>query len=83
MQPRTSPFFYFSQNANVGTLLVMISVLVLTLTLHSNSKDLLKIFLATDLHLGHLENDPIRGDDSFVVFEEILQKAKDQQVYFF
>jgi double-strand break repair protein MRE11 len=36
--------------------------------------------LATDLHLGFLENDPIRGDDSFLVFEEILQNARDHKV---
>jgi double-strand break repair protein MRE11 len=36
--------------------------------------------MATDLHLGHLENDPIRGDDSFIAFEEILQNAKDHKV---
>lgn len=44
------------------------------------SKDILKIFLATDLHLGFLENDPIRGEDSFIVFEEILQHAVDRKV---
>ena len=33
-----------------------------------------------DNHLGYLEKDAIRGDDSFVAFEEILQHAVAQKV---
>lgn len=33
------------------------------------------LFIATDCHLGYLEKDPIRGQDSFVTFEEILKEA--------
>lgn len=36
----------------------------------------LKIFIATDNHLGYLEKDPLRGNDSFNTFEEILKMAK-------
>jgi double-strand break repair protein MRE11 len=36
--------------------------------------------VATDNHLGYLEKDPIRGEDSFVTFEEILQTALKEQV---
>jgi len=34
-----------------------------------------KIMLATDNHIGYLERDPIRGQDSINTFEEILQLA--------
>lgn len=31
------------------------------------------ILLATDIHLGFMEKHPVRGEDSFVTFEEILK----------
>lgn len=40
----------------------------------------IKILISTDNHLGYLENHPIRGDDSFRAFEEVLQLAKANQV---
>lgn len=42
----------------------------------------LRILVATDNHLGYMEKDPIRGQDSFDAFEEILQYARDLQVDF-
>ena len=33
-----------------------------------------KILLSTDNHLGYKEDDPIRGNDSYASFEEVLQK---------
>jgi len=42
--------------------------------------DTLRILVATDNHLGYLEKDPIRGNDSFIAFEEILKNAKKLQV---
>ena len=39
--------------------------------------------VATDNHLGYLERDPIRGDDSFAAFEEIFKIAKDEKVLIF
>ncbi|KNH06071.1 endo/exonuclease Mre11 [Perkinsela sp. CCAP 1560/4] len=36
-----------------------------------------RILLTSDNHLGFLENDPIRGDDSFVSFDECLNLAQD------
>ncbi|XP_050394505.1 double-strand break repair protein MRE11 [Patella vulgata] len=42
----------------------------------------LKILLATDIHLGYMEKDPIRGNDSLVAFEEILEIAKKKEVDF-
>eukprot|EP01094_Clydonella_sp_ATCC50884_P017829 TRINITY_DN3187_c0_g3_i1.p1 TRINITY_DN3187_c0_g3~~TRINITY_DN3187_c0_g3_i1.p1 ORF type:complete len:709 (-),score=152.87 TRINITY_DN3187_c0_g3_i1:207-2333(-) len=43
---------------------------------------LFKVMIATDTHLGYKERDPVRGDDSFRAFEEILQKAKEENVDF-
>ncbi|CAG9092137.1 unnamed protein product [Plutella xylostella] len=43
------------------------------------SEDTLKILIATDIHLGHLENDPERGGDSFLAFEEVLATAAEAQ----
>lgn len=42
--------------------------------------DVIKILISTDNHLGYLEKDPVRGDDSFRVFEEVLQLAKSNNV---
>ncbi len=42
--------------------------------------DTIKILLATDIHLGYLEKDALRGDDSVNTFEEILKYAKDRKV---
>ncbi|CAG8469227.1 1595_t:CDS:2, partial [Scutellospora calospora] len=40
------------------------------------SNDCISILIATDNHLGYLENDPIRGQDSLNTFKEILQIAE-------
>ncbi|XP_041973309.1 double-strand break repair protein MRE11 [Aricia agestis] len=32
----------------------------------------LRVLIASDIHLGYLENDAVRGEDSFIAFEEIL-----------
>lgn len=34
-----------------------------------------KVLLATDNHIGYMERDPIRGQDSINTFKEILQLA--------
>lgn len=39
-----------------------------------------KIAIATDNHLGFMERDPIRGNDSFEAFEEFLKIASQQKV---
>ena len=44
--------------------------------------DILKIMLATDNHLGYGEKMPIRADDSFVSFDEILEIAIENDVDF-
>ena len=41
---------------------------------------LLIIYSATDCHLGFAEKDPIRRDDSFNTFEEILKYAHQHEV---
>jgi double-strand break repair protein MRE11 len=42
----------------------------------------MRIMVVSDTHLGFMEDDPIRGNDSFITFEEILQQARDMQVDF-
>ncbi|KAF8128879.1 Metallo-dependent phosphatase-like protein [Boletus edulis] len=42
----------------------------------------IKILLATDNHIGYLERDPIRGQDSINTFKEILQLAVKHDVDF-
>jgi double-strand break repair protein MRE11 len=37
----------------------------------------LRILVTTDNHLGYLERDPIRGEDSFEAFEEVLEHARE------
>lgn len=41
---------------------------------------MVRIMISTDNHLGYLEKDPVRGDDSFRAFEEVLQIAKANKV---
>lgn len=36
----------------------------------------IRILLTTDNHVGYLENDPVRGDDSWKTFQETMQLAK-------
>jgi double-strand break repair protein MRE11 len=47
-----------------------------------NPDDVLKILITTDNHLGFMEKDPERGEDSFIAFEEALQIAEREQVDF-
>ena len=44
--------------------------------------DVMKILIATDNHLGYMEKDEVRKDDSFEAFEEIFQIAKREKVDF-
>ncbi|EIW79844.1 DNA repair exonuclease [Coniophora puteana RWD-64-598 SS2] len=44
--------------------------------------DTVRILLATDNHIGYLERDPIRGQDSINTFREILQLAVKHDVDF-
>lgn len=42
--------------------------------------DTIRILLTTDNHVGYLENDPIRGDDSWRTFQEIAGLARQHDV---
>ncbi|XP_022534927.1 double-strand break repair protein MRE11 isoform X1 [Astyanax mexicanus] len=44
--------------------------------------DTFKILIATDIHLGYLEKDAVRGNDTFVTFDEIMKYAKEHDVDF-
>lgn len=41
-----------------------------------------KILIVTDTHLGYKGEDPVRGNDSFRTFEEILQIGRSEGVDF-
>lgn len=43
-------------------------------------ENIVKILLATDNHIGYLERDPIRGQDSINTFKEILELAVKHEV---
>ncbi|XP_053312070.1 double-strand break repair protein MRE11 [Spea bombifrons] len=47
-----------------------------------DDEDTFKILVATDIHLGYMEKDAVRGNDSFVTFDEILRLAEDNEVDF-
>ncbi|XP_006628191.1 double-strand break repair protein MRE11 [Lepisosteus oculatus] len=47
-----------------------------------DDEDTFKILIATDIHLGYMEKDAIRGNDTFVTFNEILNCAKENEVDF-
>lgn len=42
--------------------------------------DTIRILITTDNHVGYNENDPVRGDDAWKTFEEIMYIAKDHDV---
>lgn len=47
--------------------------MVSALDAQSGDSSTFKVLISTDNHLGYRESDPIRGNDSFQVFEEILK----------
>uniref|UniRef100_A0A1A7WZE2 Double-strand break repair protein n=1 Tax=Iconisemion striatum TaxID=60296 RepID=A0A1A7WZE2_9TELE len=46
----------------------------------SDDEDTFKILIATDIHLGYLEKDAIRGNDTYNTLNEILDCAKKKKV---
>ncbi|KAL4647108.1 double-strand break repair protein MRE11A isoform X1, partial [Arapaima gigas] len=44
-----------------------------------DDEDTFKILIATDIHLGYLEKDAIRGNDTFVTLDEILKCAEQNE----
>ncbi|KAI6112394.1 Metallo-dependent phosphatase-like protein [Pisolithus croceorrhizus] len=49
---------------------------------HADPDNTIRILLATDNHIGYLERDPVRGQDSINTFKEILQLAVKHDVDF-
>lgn len=47
-----------------------------------DDEDTFKILIATDIHLGYLEKDVVRGNDTFVTFDEIMKQAVQHEVDF-
>ncbi|KAA8893221.1 Mre11 DNA-binding presumed domain-containing protein [Sphaerosporella brunnea] len=45
-----------------------------------SAADTIRILIATDSHVGYNERDPIRGDDSWKSFDEVMRIAKDRDV---
>ena len=58
-----------------------VGVLLLMNGFSRDDQDTFKILIATDIHLGYLEKDAIRGNDSYNTLDEILDCAKTKQVY--
>lgn len=54
---------------------------LLLLFLLRDDEDTFKILISTDIHLGYLEKDAIRGNDTYNTLEEILKHAKTEQVH--
>lgn len=48
----------------------------------ATSSNCFKILIASDIHLGYEEKDPLRGKDSVNTFEEILQIGEKHEVDF-
>jgi hypothetical protein len=46
----------------------------------ASDENIIRILISTDNHVGYLERDPLRGNDSFVAFEEVLATARDKKV---
>ncbi|KAF8437437.1 Metallo-dependent phosphatase-like protein [Terfezia claveryi] len=46
----------------------------------TEGKDTIRILVATDSHVGYMEDDPIRGDDSWQTFDEVMALAKKHDV---
>ncbi|KAJ6129261.1 hypothetical protein N7512_002041 [Penicillium capsulatum] len=46
----------------------------------TNDPETIRILVSTDNHVGYNERDPIRGDDSWKSFHEVMCLAKDQDV---
>ncbi|XP_059123322.1 double-strand break repair protein MRE11 [Peromyscus eremicus] len=47
-----------------------------------DDEDTFKILVATDIHLGFMEKDAVRGNDTFVTLDEILRLALENEVDF-
>lgn len=46
----------------------------------SDDENTFKILVATDIHLGFMEKDAVRGNDTFITLDEILRLAQENEV---
>jgi len=46
----------------------------------ADEKDIIKILISTDNHIGYAEKDEVRANDSLIAFEEVLQLAQKNDV---
>jgi double-strand break repair protein MRE11 len=46
----------------------------------TSTTDTIKILIATDSHVGYNERDPIRADDAWKSFDEVMKIAKERDV---
>jgi len=44
------------------------------------ASDTIRILVATDNHVGYAERDPVRGNDSYTTFNEIMELARERDV---
>lgn len=47
---------------------------------YQTAPDTIRVLVSTDNHVGYGERDPIRGDDSWKAFDEIMCLAKEREV---
>lgn len=47
---------------------------------YSDDENTFKVLVATDIHLGFMEKDAVRGNDTFVTLDEILRLAQENDV---
>jgi hypothetical protein len=71
---------YSSQDAYLYLYVTPLSKLVLFLANSITAADTIRILVATDSHVGYEERDPIRKDDSWRSFDEIMKLAKTEDV---
>lgn len=57
-----------------------LNLVFLLLLLTTVEADTIRILVATDNHVGYEERDPIRRDDSWRTFDEILNLARTEDV---
>jgi double-strand break repair protein MRE11 len=49
-------------------------------TYKMTAPDTIRVLVATDNHVGYGERDPIRGDDSWKAFDEVMCLARERDV---
>lgn len=48
--------------------------------LYSDDEDIFKILVVIDIYFGFMEKDVVRGNDIFVIFDEILRFVLENEV---